>query len=109
MEEYSLLEVLLTGSGAFREDPDAFVVAGLDTCPQVASKRALYVGGSPPGYVWDILGPVCEWTSTHSGSYRVDRGGSWYASPAYARVAYRGWGGPGSRYRYLGFRLARDL
>ncbi len=47
------------------------------------------------------------WTSG-GGSFRVGRGGSWDNGAGYVRVAYRSRGGPGDRYGYLGFRLARD-
>ena len=46
-------------------------------------------------------------TGASAGPYRVLRGGSWFSSPAYARVAYRDWSGSGDRYDDLGFRLAR--
>jgi formylglycine-generating enzyme required for sulfatase activity len=39
---------------------------------------------------------------------RALRGGSWGTGPALARVAYRGWNDPASRFVLLGFRLARD-
>jgi formylglycine-generating enzyme required for sulfatase activity len=44
----------------------------------------------------------------HDGAGRVVRGGGWYFSPAYARVANRYWNDPSFRFDYLGFRLARD-
>ncbi len=36
---------------------------------------------------------------------RVDRGGCWFDSPAFARAAFRYWYTPSFRYLYLGFRL----
>ena len=39
---------------------------------------------------------------------RVYRGGGWFHAPAFARVAFRDWGGPSYRDVYLGFRLVRD-
>ena len=72
----------------------------------------------------DMSGNVCEWTAdwyansyvglgstdptgVTAGSTRVYRGGSWDNTPAYARVAYRGWVMPGTRWYGLGLRLAR--
>jgi len=55
------------------------------------------VGG---GVQTDPLGPV-------SGSFRVDRGGSWRSAPAFARVAFRDRFTPSVRSSNLGFRLAR--
>lgn len=40
---------------------------------------------------------------------RVFRGGSWYNSPAYARVADRLRSTPGYRYYILGVRLSRII
>ena len=54
------------------------------------------------GSVTDPLGPT-------DGSVRVYRGGSWFNSAAYARVAYRSDGGPAFRFNALGFRLARTI
>ncbi len=44
-----------------------------------------------------------------SGSNRVQRGGSWYDVPLYARVTYRHYDTPDVRGSYTGFRLARTL
>lgn len=38
---------------------------------------------------------------------RVHRGGGWFSTPAYARVASRFRGAPGSRFDGLGVRLVR--
>ena len=119
-EEYALLETLLAGSEAFREDPDAFVVTGLDECPPVASRRALEVMlpwqqntpqiGTSTGHVYDILGPVYEWTSAEeSASNRVSRGGSWSSGPPRFRVAFRYRDSPSFAWTYLGLRRARDV
>lgn len=54
------------------------------------------LGGSDP------VGPT-------SGSYRVDRGGSWANGAQIARVAYRDYGVPGNRYATLGFRVSRSF
>ena len=74
-----------------------------------AGGRTHQAGGKAPNAfgVYDALGNVWEWTSTAEGSDRVIRGGSWYNSPAGARVAARGWYAPGDRFQSLGFRLAR--
>ncbi len=57
-----------------------------------------WYGDYPTGRAVDPTGPP-------SGSYRVNRGGSWYDYARFCRAAYRNGFGPG--YRRLGFRLAR--
>jgi formylglycine-generating enzyme required for sulfatase activity len=75
----------------------------------------------------DMLGNVWEWTAdcwndNHAGaaadgsarqggdcSPRVRRGGSWSIGPEYSRSAIRDWNSSGSRFDYLGFRVARTL
>ena len=54
----------------------------------------------PAGAVTDPKGPA-------TGTYRVLRGGSFYANGLYARSSNRSAGTPSNRYFYLGFRLAR--
>ena len=71
--------------------------------------------------IYDMSGNVWEWCSdwygdytsatqtnpqgAPSGSYRVDRGGSWLASAGYCRSSYRGINRPSFRDSFLGLRL----
>lgn len=52
--------------------------------------------------------PVDDPTGPPSGQVRVRRGGSWHTWPFYARVAFRNWNTPSTRYVLLGFRLVRE-
>ena len=82
----------------------------------VGSKRANALS------IYDMSGNVREWckdwyadsyvsydtnnpVGPSSGSSRVLRGGSWYYSASYCRVAYRYYISPGSRHDDLGFRV----
>ncbi|NQW63404.1 MAG: formylglycine-generating enzyme family protein, partial [Deltaproteobacteria bacterium] len=56
--------------------------------------------GTYPGTVTDPTGPT-------TGSYRVNRGGSWYDIARSARAAFRNGNAPGNRDSNLGFRLVR--
>ena len=53
--------------------------------------------------------PVTDPTGPSAGSFRVDRGGSWYDDARFCRSANRHFGLPGLRYGLLGFRLLREV
>ena len=89
--------------------------SGSSTHP-CGTKRANALG------IYDMSGNVCEWCKDwHSSSYtsydtnnptgassgyrRVCRGGGWDYSAAACRVAFRGYGWPGERYCFVGFRV----
>lgn len=79
----------------------------------------------PNGFgLYDMLGNVWEWTCSgyeeaygaqtqqclsDTGIRRAIRGGSWGSKQRGVRAAFRGRLMPGGRYRYGGFRLAREL
>ncbi len=72
------------------------------------------MSGNVREWCWDWKGtypsgPVSHPKGPDSGSYRVVRGGSWYFYPAYVRAADRYSYSPGSRYDFIGFRLARTF
>ncbi|WP_367388172.1 SUMF1/EgtB/PvdO family nonheme iron enzyme [Lewinella sp. LCG006] len=93
-----------------------------------AEKTTRPVGGKKPNELglYDMSGNVYEWCSDRygedyyenspqqnprgpeEGSYRVDRGGSWYDAPEFCRSANRNGNTPTNRYDTVGFRLARS-
>jgi len=58
-----------------------------------------YNGAPTDGSAWE----------SPTGSYRVDRGGSWYNYARNVRAAYRYGYSPGRRNDNLGFRVARSV
>ena len=52
--------------------------------------------------------PASDPTGPADGNVRVRRGGSWHSWPLYARVAFRNWNTPETRYVLVGFRLLRE-
>ncbi len=52
--------------------------------------------------------PASDPTGPADGNVRVRRGGSWNSWPLYARVAFRNWNTPETRYVLVGFRLLRE-
>ena len=52
--------------------------------------------------------PIDDPRGPAEGNARVRRGGSWHSWPLYARVAFRNWNTPETRYVLVGFRLVRE-
>lgn len=79
------------------------------------------VGSYPPNDfgLFDMIGNVCEWTSTpwrpgyqsnssHQPARRAIRGGAWDHLPRLLRASWRDWAPDSARWDNLGFRLVRD-
>jgi len=93
-------------------------------CVGDTSAVGSYPAGASPYGVMDMAGNVLEWVSDwysssyysvspssapqgpDSGTYRVQRGGSWDLNVSYLRAANRGNNGPTDRSHYFGFRCA---
>ncbi len=65
-------------------------------------------------WTWDWygdypLGSVSDPTGPNSGTYWVNRGGSWFVIAMYCRAAIRNGVGPDIRFSNLGFRIARSF
>jgi sulfatase modifying factor 1 len=94
---------ILTNVGWYSVNSGGAVVnlsGGRGTWP-VGQKAANELG------IHDMSGNVWEWCWDASGSFRRIRGGGW-AHAGGAAVADRDFDSPGSRFNYLGFRVARS-
>lgn len=82
---------------------------------KTANGRGLYdLSGNVWEWVWDFYQgnyealPATDPIGPSTAAYRVIRGGSWYGSATYARVALRGISAPPDRSDSLGFRFVRS-
>jgi formylglycine-generating enzyme required for sulfatase activity len=86
----------------------------------ITNSKANYYGSAHPdgttavgsfgtyGYgICDMAGNVEEWTSSHSGSYPIIRGGCWNYYGFYCTVSFSIYNYPTYMYRQVGFRACR--
>ena len=85
--------------GSFKANPFGLYDTAGNVWEWVQDCRLDSYKGAPADGSASLLGDCPE---------RVFRGGSWNVEPTKLRSAKRTWDGPGLRYSYVGFRIARD-
>lgn len=68
-----------------------------------------YPAGRSDYGVWDMIGNVCEWTSTATRGEHVILGGFWCMRPVQALPSLRPVIDPRGRYPFVGFRCMRSM
>jgi formylglycine-generating enzyme required for sulfatase activity len=118
------------GNGPSKTDSGYLCNAGPATSDDdgatTASAVGAYPGGASPFGILGMAGNVAEWCADWydegyykkgvnrnprgpaSGSFRIRRGGSWFADPERCRTSARIWAPPVDRNSISGFRCARD-